>query len=392
MDAPATNDGSDSASVMDESQFPTETNLEHRALIETNNRARAGIVVYPLLWLVVALTCGLWHIDSKLLMSATSLFVANSALRVLLGSRLESLTRTNFRLAHALFVTLALWNGAQWGVLCLLCTLKPELEALKMPMIISGAGILAGGTMIMAITPVVRVSFPVLSIAPVVVALLARGTSQDLLLAALCIIFIFYVIGASGTVYRDYWSAAHSAELLKQRARELEVLSTTDTLTKLRNRLYFNLQFDSEWKRACRQHQSIAVLLIDIDHFKHINDTYGHAFGDFCLQQTANILASVRRSGDIVARYGGEEFIIALPATTLEQARHIADNLLQGMHRLQVLHSGSRVPLTVSIGVAATTPKLPDEGFRLINEADDALYRAKNEGRDRCCTHQQSSG
>lgn len=361
--------------------------IEQRALIETSNRAKLGIFVYPSLWAVVAYTSGLWRTDATLMLVASALFVLNSVLRLIHMTRLPALVQDRFAFANATFVLLVLWNGAQWGILCFFCILDPDLASMKMPMIISGAGILAGGTLIMSISSMIRVAFPVLAITPVVIALLIQNNPQDLLIAIMCIIFIAYIIGASGTVHRDYWNAARSAELLEQRAQELEELSTTDTLTRLRNRLFFNVQFDSEWKRACRQRQSIAILLIDLDHFKHINDTYGHTFGDFCLQQAASVLAAVKRSGDIVARYGGEEFIIAMPVTTLEQATQIATRLLQNLRGLQVMHSGKQVPITASIGVAATIPKLPDEGFRLINEADDALYKAKKQGRDRLCTH-----
>jgi len=365
----------------------TKLDLLQRALIETSNRAKLGIFVYPTLWAVVAYTCGLWRTDPSLMLYASTMFVLNSVLRLIHKSKLPSLAKDHFAFASATFVLLVVWNGAQWGILCFICILDPGLASMKMPMIISGAGILAGGTIIMAINSVVRIAFPVLSVVPVAAALMLQNNSEDVLIAVMSVIFIAYIIGASGTVHRDYWNAAQSADLLEQRARELEELSTTDTLTKLRNRLYFNMQFDSEWKRNCRQHQSIAVLLVDLDHFKHINDTYGHTFGDFCLQQAANVLASVNRSGDIVARYGGEEFIIALPSTTLDQATQIAESLLEKLRSLHIMHSGRRVAITASIGIAAVIPKLPDEGFRLINDADDALYRAKKEGRDRVRQH-----
>ena len=361
-------------------------NLQERALIEVSNRAKFGIFVYPTLWVVVAYTCGILHVSPGLTLIATALFLLNSALRLMHHAKLPSLVKTHYGFADKSFVALVLWNGSQWGILCSLGILTPELHNVKMPLIICGAGILAGGTIIMAINPIVRIAFPVLAIVPVIGALLLQNNSQDLLIAMMCTIFLVYIIGASGAVQRDYWNASTSADLLEQRARELEELSNTDTLTKLRNRLYFNVTFDSEWKRACRQRHPIAILLIDIDHFKQINDSFGHSFGDYCLQQMAAVLANtIKRTGDVVARYGGEEFIIALPVTTVDQATHLAKVLLDNIRKLEISHAGKRVPVTASIGVASTVPQLPDEGFRLINEADSALYAAKHAGRNRYC-------
>jgi diguanylate cyclase (GGDEF)-like protein len=363
-------------------------NINQLALLETSNRAKLGILVYPMLWAVVAYACGLRESDPSLMAFASALFVLNSLLRLAHAARLPALVRSHYQLAQASFIFLVLWNGAQWGILCVLCIYDPSLTAMKVPMIISGTGILAGGTIIMSINPIVRIAFPVLSVAPVVFALAQQEGTQDLLLALLSIIFIGYVIGASGIVHNDYWNAARAGELLKQRASELEELSVTDTLTRLHNRLYFNVQFDGEWKRACRHHHPIAVMLIDLDNFKRINDNYGHTFGDYCLQQAAAVMKSVNRSGDIVARYGGEEFVIALPATTLEQAEYVADRLLARLRDLKVEYLGKHLPITASIGIAAAVPELPDECFRLIHHADEALYRAKHEGRDRYSVYQ----
>ncbi len=164
----------------------------------------------------------------------------------------------------------------------------------------------------------------------------------------------------------------------------LEELSLQDELTGIANRRRLQMLLDAEWHRARRQHQPIAFILLDLDHFKQLNDTRGHLEGDFCLQSVAAFLAqAVQRTGDLVARYGGEEFAVLLPTTDLAGAIRVAERLREGLESLALPHDalvGGHV--TASFGVAAMTPTLGQEPEMLIEAADLALYRAKTDGRN----------
>lgn len=164
----------------------------------------------------------------------------------------------------------------------------------------------------------------------------------------------------------------------------LEELSLQDELTGIANRRRLQMLLDAEWHRARRQHQPIAFILLDLDHFKSLNDTRGHLEGDFCLQAVAAFLAqAVQRTGDLVARYGGEEFAVLLPATDLSGALKVAERLREGLETLALPHDA--VPeghVTASFGVAAFVPLLGQEPEVLIEAADLALYRAKSDGRN----------
>jgi diguanylate cyclase (GGDEF)-like protein len=168
---------------------------------------------------------------------------------------------------------------------------------------------------------------------------------------------------------------------------KLRDLSRTDGLTGVYNRAYFNECFDMEWRRSRRNQASIGVLMIDIDHFKNVNDTHGHPGGDACLKQVANTMQlAVRRPGDEIFRYGGEEFVILLPNTDADGAAHIGERIRQQVEALQVVHDGKTIPLTVSVGVAAGIPDaVGGSDFSLIGDADKALYQAKTNGRNRVC-------
>ena len=174
------------------------------------------------------------------------------------------------------------------------------------------------------------------------------------------------------------------AELAGANTR-LEELSLQDDLTGIANRRRLQQALDDEWGRAARSGQPVAFILLDLDFFKLLNDTRGHAEGDLCLQAVARHLAgAVRRTGDLVARYGGEEFAVLLPETGLAGALEVAEGLREGIEGLAIFHEA--VPagrITASFGVAAMTPVpglLPEA---LIEAADLALYRAKTEGRNR---------
>ncbi|HET7436602.1 MAG TPA: diguanylate cyclase [Thermoanaerobaculia bacterium] len=175
-----------------------------------------------------------------------------------------------------------------------------------------------------------------------------------------------------------------TVELLEQANERLEALSLADDLTNIANRRYFQRALADEWNRARRREQPLALILLDLDHFKDLNDRRGHPAGDEALRRVGRFLAeTIRRSGEVVARYGGEEFAILLPGVETEDAVRVAEALREGIERLQIAYdaSGHR-RMTASCGVAAITP-LPDLAVEdLVAHADRALYAAKHSGRN----------
>ncbi len=185
--------------------------------------------------------------------------------------------------------------------------------------------------------------------------------------------------------------------MVRQRTEELELansklkqISATDGLTNLLNRRAFEELFQIEYKRAYREKRALAVLMIDLDHFKQINDRYGHPFGDLCLVQTSHaILANIRRPPDIAGRYGGEEFIVLLPNTDTEGAVHVARSILATLARTEIQDGAQSITVAASIGVAAHVPDDQSDRARLLKEADQSLYVAKANGRNRVEWHTQ---
>jgi two-component system cell cycle response regulator len=165
----------------------------------------------------------------------------------------------------------------------------------------------------------------------------------------------------------------------------LEQLALTDPLTQVLNRRALTERITGEMERALRYDSSIALLMIDIDHFKRVNDTFGHLVGDDVLRDIASLLLASVRSSDMVARYGGEEFLVVLPETEDEGAEHFANRLRERIeeHPFAARAGGEPLRLTASIGVATFPAARIESVEDLFARADAALYRAKADGRNR---------
>ncbi len=173
--------------------------------------------------------------------------------------------------------------------------------------------------------------------------------------------------------------------------RNLQQMALTDSLTSLANRRHFDQYLDIEWRRMMREQKPLGLILCDVDFFKLYNDTYGHIAGDKCLQQIAEVIAeNVKRSGDLAARYGGEEFGIILPNTGILGVRKIANTIRQDTFIKNIKHSSSTIcyssqyihRVTLSMGVISIIPHQDISIEWLITQADEALYKAKEAGRN----------
>ena len=176
-------------------------------------------------------------------------------------------------------------------------------------------------------------------------------------------------------------------DITKRRELEktLERMSRTDALTSLSNRRAFEEALGREVNRALRAERPLSLLMLDVDHFKRYNDTYGHQAGDRALQRVAGVLmAAGRRGGDMAARYGGEEFTVILAETDAEAAAHVAEAIRWGVEALAIAHKSSATGpyVTISVGAATMVPGAAVDAEELIRLADTALYDAKAHGRN----------
>lgn len=194
--------------------------------------------------------------------------------------------------------------------------------------------------------------------------------------------------GCSFFSHVDITASRRQQEELRQLTLHLESLAVKDALTGLVNRRRFDEVLESEWRRAHRSETALSLLLLDVDHFKQLNDSFGHPFGDEVLKCFAGLLAHcVQRAGSLVSRYGGEEFAILLPGTGLSGAARLAEFIRQQVEALSLGNQQTGlVQITISVGVAcASGPALDSSCSSLIDMADRALYEAKRKGRNSVC-------
>jgi diguanylate cyclase (GGDEF)-like protein/PAS domain S-box-containing protein len=195
------------------------------------------------------------------------------------------------------------------------------------------------------------------------------------------------------SINEDITTRKETEEKIKRLNAGLEQLAMTDYLTSLYNRRYFMQRGTEEFKRAKRNKQPLALLMLDIDQFKKVNDTYGHEAGDMALQQVASVLKSSLREIDILGRMGGEEFAVLLPNTPLHEAGVLAERVQQIMANTSFELPGAslNINITISIGVAVMTDEMSviDD---ILRNADAALYHAKNSGRNRVIKYKNVSG
>nr|WP_320010751.1 diguanylate cyclase [uncultured Desulfobulbus sp.] len=174
---------------------------------------------------------------------------------------------------------------------------------------------------------------------------------------------------------------------LEEDNRNLYDKAVNDALTGLRNKRFFQEAFEEVYARALRSRSDISCLFFDLDHFKKVNDTCGHAFGDYVLQTIGKLVKASFRIGDLAARFGGEEFVVVLPNTGLEQALEYAELLRSKVEAYPFHDQGRQWPVTISIGVSSYRSDQPTSADILLQLADQALYLAKNGGRNRVENH-----
>ncbi len=183
-------------------------------------------------------------------------------------------------------------------------------------------------------------------------------------------------------------SVGHMRALLVRILRKqiaFQHVSSEDRLTGLGNRRRFDENLDAAWSQASRMGVPLSLIILDVDHFKKFNDSYGHPAGDECLRRVAQVLSScIKRGGDTVARYGGEEFAAVLFHTPMTDAKHIAEKMCRVVMEIGLKHEQSPYGVvTISLGGATVLPSVKSTPQELIQHADAALYRAKELGRNR---------
>lgn len=357
--------------------------MARRASRDIVKRSITGSFIYLLIWFAIIIPNRLYVNNPDICFWITLFYVGMAGCRIFCQVNFEKIYQQSPGLWKAIFYPLILLPALGWGILCSLSFTHPVFEPFFLVLVISTAGLSGGG--VTALLPSRALSIGLIS------CFLLPGLVSTLLVdyqnASLSLMFGIYWIGmysVTRNLHREYWQGLSYSMVIRKHAAELERLNGLDGLTELHNRLFFDAALRRELKAASRSQSHLSLLLLDIDHFKRVNDRYGHLVGDACLRRMADCLREqVKRETDVVARYGGEEFVVILPDMEIDQAVSIAEKIRVAAEEMDPLPLGLNRSFTISVGVASLIPRPDTSPEQLIEMADSALYRAKNGGRNR---------
>ncbi|ARU58394.1 response regulator [Oleiphilus messinensis] len=354
---------------------------------DLSRRSLIGTIVYLLIWAALMLPSmseltNRGHNTALLICTAAVLTVSVLRLALVLFYR-EKAKKLN---------TPSLWplqlgvftSGAVWGLICYYLISTPAFADCTMSLFVATAGLCAGGITSLAPSKESVSIYLFTLVTPLAAGLLVADVPRATSIAWLFSIYVCGLYAISGLHRREYFSALNTKMKLVEQTERLSQLNTIDPLTGLKNRRFFETQLSYEFKRAVREESSIAIILLDLDYFKAINDQFGHLIGDECLKEMARTIScQLNRSLDIVARYGGEEFAVILPNTAQQDAYLLADKLRQKIEHMSIKVHAKTVQFTASFGLSTIIPTINDSEIELLSQADIALYAAKNNGRNR---------
>lgn len=359
---------------------PTSKALKRLRMAEDfEQRSAKGHIVYVMLWGIIGMGCGLWITQPLFFWSVLVCLAAISALRLQEskqhGIRPELKKKLPWLMRTRIFIGI---QGAVWGG-CMAASVSDLQSMLFLYMAISTAAIVPVATnMFAADTPSSQVHI-ITMLGPLMIAMVVH---QHIWPATALVICYSLFIWINAKRQNQEYIHALNNEL------ELSVLSRTDPLTQLGNRLYFDEESDRITNIMARNNNWVTLLLIDCDHFKHVNDKYGHPVGDACLKHLGGVLkTAIHRTSDLCARYGGEEFVVVYPGMNSHHAQIATERLKQIIEDSPYQGENHTIALTVSIG---SVSKQLDSRVRsnptpeLLKQADTALYDAKRSGRNRC--------
>jgi diguanylate cyclase (GGDEF)-like protein len=370
-------------------EYAMSASLRGQALVDAMERTRGGAFVHLPLFVLIGWLTGIAESHQAFFFGNVALLAVTVLMRVVFtryangaassDADLERISRLTW-----MFTGLYLLSGAHWGALAAAVSYWPSLENAKIPIWLVCTGIAAAGSIILGLLQAVRIGYPAAVLLPPMCAGLLNPSEGSLFAVAAAAMLWIYVFDASRGIRRDYWAGAIARAELEQRAAELERLSTTDALTQICNRRHFDERLADAWSHSLQTGQPMAVMVVDIDHFKSINDEYGHQVGDRCIVAAAEALqVGLRPEGDLLARYGGEEFAVLLPGTPEDAAIAAAEALRLRVAEALVEVRGKHIAMTCSVGVCSMTAGRNAQPDIAMRRADQALYIAKRAGRNR---------
>ncbi len=354
-----------------------------KVLNDLKKRSSIGIFFYIILAFIV-LYSGDYYLQHQFFASVFFSCISVIGLARLLHVFVvfKRLEKCSEKLNKFVFYLTVLATPAVWGIgFGFFMQQEGNLNS-KFLMVACTVGLVAGGVVSYLPDRRLSITFNFLILLPAAAIMAIYGIYPSL--AVMILLFIGYMVLISLRGNREYWNALENEMKLQEKSETLNKLSRVDVLTGLNNRRCFDDALEAQWKLASREAKLLTMVICDIDHFKNVNDTYGHLAGDEYLKHVANLLKSTfKRETDFIARYGGEEFVVLLPDTNSMIAFEMAEEVRKRVETDVVTYNQYQINTTISFGIASMVPYYKESSSILVSQADAALYQAKNEGRNR---------
>jgi len=356
--------------------------LSRRVVNDLEKRSTSGVFFYILIPPVLFFTDGYIRQHLAFSLGFLAIFTGICLFRIIYVHVSKKLPNRPEAMHKIILIVSILFTALAWGMGAAFFLLHSEERVIHTLMLICTVGFSAGGVMSFMPVLFLAVSYNFLMLVPSITAVFIKGDVPSLGVAM--ILYSIYLVLISLRGNHEYWTALENERLLEEKGRELEIASRTDVLTGLYNRRYFDELFELEWGLSSRRRTPLTLLIGDLDHFKNVNDTYGHPAGDDYLKLISRHIRQVfQRETDVVARYGGEEFVVLLPDRDAEQTRELAQRLREKIAGTVMEYNGKEIQTTISQGVTSCVPAPGMDRDRLLTRADNALYEAKHAGRNK---------
>lgn len=364
--------------------------ITQRVLVDLKRRSFTGIAFYLVVMFVILLTNGYYLRHPQFSKQFIILMSGICLLRFLYhfsdylaGEWID--VRLN-RASIYFFFGIVILTGLIWGVGFSRFVVQQGEQQNYLLFVVSTTGLCAGGVVAFLPCLWLAVTYGLAMFVPAMLVMVVTGIDPSLLIVSF--FYLAYMVGVAIRGNREYWDALENEFLLKEKTREIELLSQKDGLTGLYNRRFFDERVEYEWSRAIRNRSAISIVICDIDHFKRVNDTYGHLAGDEYLRLMAKIFKGVaRRKTDIVTRFGGDEFVLLMPDEFCKNAMALAEQIRELVEKATLNFKGQIIHTTISLGVDCMIPDPFEQSDIIISNADNALYEAKKTGRNRVVCH-----
>ena len=351
-----------------------ELEFTKRSDFDFNQRSSSTIVFYAVAWPMLFLAWDFHHKEPVFCWLMALNFSLISIARYFISRVSRDTYEKNPNVWRRAYIAMIFSHAFLWSFLCFIANFDPIFKELQLTINILSAGIASAS--VSAISCKYRVSqlYICIILLPTNIFLIMGEHTWPLALTVL--FFGLYLMLVCHRSHEEYLRNFNIEWSLTEKQAELTTFSQTDFLTKTYNRMFFNDKIINQWLLAEKNQRQIALLMIDLDNFKAINDKYGHLFGDKCLIHAADVIRSiVRRKSDMLVRFGGEEFVVILPQADIETARKIAEKIRCALCTKPFQSDDTKTLLTASIGVCATRPDGDDYNV-LLQKADEALYKA----------------